>query len=85
MEQEKKEPFELFKVLGKNLFRSLSFMANLEEVQYNYIQYYFFNKEIDRLHEELNEAEKKVKQYKPEQELTTRSEFIQVYINQQKK
>jgi len=84
MKQEQKEPFELFKVLGKNLFRSFSFMAKLEDVQDYGVQCYFFHKEIDRLHKELNEAERKIRQYKPELEQTTRSEFIQIFINKSK-
>jgi len=84
MKQEQKEPFELFKVLERNEFRSFSFMEKLKDVQRYNLQCYFFYKEIDRLHKELNEAERKIRQYKPELEQTTRSEFIQIFINKSK-
>jgi hypothetical protein len=84
MKQEQKEPFVLSKVLEQNEFSSYSFMDMLKNSEMSLPKkHYFFGNEMTREYETFNKAER-VMQFYEFKELTTRSEFIQLYINKQK-
>jgi hypothetical protein len=84
MKQEQKEPFELFKVLDQNEFSPYSFMDMLKKSEMSLSKkHYFFGNEMTREYEVFSNAERAIQFYtfkKP----TSRSEFIQLYINKQK-